>query len=377
MIKIKKYFGISFLLISVLIAFFLIRNKPTAKTDKFEKTIPYVEAMILMPQTIMATISSQGVVTPSHSLTLLSEVNTKVAWISSKLEIGSSFFKGDTLIKLEKRDYELALINAESNVLNAKLNLEREKAESDLATAEWNRVGDGTGSDLALRKPQLAQARATLAAAEANLESAQRNLKRTVFVAPFNGRVKAKNIDLGVAVFPGTVLGNIYDTEIFEVRLPITDQDLPFLGLNFDGKQILKSEQPDCKLFFGDSQIDAKIVRAEAEVDAVTRMMSIVSQINNADHSARKSNIAVGQFVQAEIKGVRILNVFVVPRDRVRKESIWVIDNFMKLYNRPVEILRFEKEFAIIGEGIQDGDRLLTSRVSSLINGITVTFDLE
>ena len=49
------------------------------------------------------------------------------------------FFRGDTLIKLEKRDYELALINAESNVLNAKLNLEREKAESDLATAEWNR----------------------------------------------------------------------------------------------------------------------------------------------------------------------------------------------------------------------------------------------
>ena len=90
-----------------------------------------------------------------------------------------------------------------------------------------------------------------------------------------------------------------------------------------------------------------------------------------------KSDIAVGQFVQAEIKGVRILNVFVVPRDRVRNESIWVIDNFMKLYNRPVEILRFEKEFAIIGEGIQDGDRLLTSRVSSLINGITVTFDLE
>ena len=70
MIKIKKYFGISFLLISVLIAFFLIRNKPTANTEKFEKTIPYVEAMILMPQTIMATISSQGVIMPSHSLTL-------------------------------------------------------------------------------------------------------------------------------------------------------------------------------------------------------------------------------------------------------------------------------------------------------------------
>ena len=46
------------------------------------------------------------------------------------MEEGSSFNRGDTLIKLDRRDYELALITAEANVLNAEVNLEREKAES-------------------------------------------------------------------------------------------------------------------------------------------------------------------------------------------------------------------------------------------------------
>ena len=39
-------------------------------------------------------------------------------------------------------------------------------------------------------------------------------------------------------VFPGTMLGSIYATQYFEVQLPITDQDVKFTGLSFDGLEI-------------------------------------------------------------------------------------------------------------------------------------------
>mgnify|MGYP003310334200 FL=1 len=231
---------------------------------------------MLLPQTVNASIASQGVISPESALALLSELNSKVDWISPSMETGSSFSKGDTLLILDKRDYELALITAESNVLNAEVNLEREKAESDLASKEWKRVGAGAVSDLALRKPQLAQAKATLAAAQATLERAQRNLKRTVFIAPFDGRVRTKNVDPGATIFPGTALGNIYATESFEVRLPIADQDVPFMGLNFNGRKIPEEKQLDVELSLGNSILKGKVVRAEAEVDPMTRMLSIV-----------------------------------------------------------------------------------------------------
>ena len=373
----KNYFGLLFLVISVVLAFLMIKNKSVAVSEDVEIDIPYVKTMMLLPQTVNASIASQGVISPESALALLSELNSKVDWISPSMETGSSFSKGDTLLILDKRDYELALITAESNVLNAEVNLEREKAESDLASKEWKRVGAGAGSDLALRKPQLAQAKATLAAAQATLERAQRNLKRTVFIAPFDGRVRTKNVDPGATIFPGTALGNIYATESFEVRLPIADQDVPFTGLDFNGRQIPEDKQLDVELSLSNSFLKGKVVRAEAEVDPITRMLSIVARIDNTPSVSNSNPIAVGQFVQAIIYGIEIPDVVVLPRTAVRDEGVWVVDTSMILYNRSVEVLRYENEFALIGEGIETGDRLLTSRLSSLVNGLKVTFELN
>jgi len=373
----KKYFGVLFLLISIALAIFMVKNKSMAVSEKVKAKIPYVKTMMLLNQTVNASIASQGVIAPESALTLLSELSSKVDWISPRMETGSSFTKGDTLLTLDKRDYELALITAESNVLNAEVNLEREKAESDLASKEWKRVGAGAGSDLALRKPQLAQARATLAAAQATLERAQRNLRRTVFIAPFDGRVRTKNVDPGATIFPGTALGNIYATESFEVRLPIADQDVPFTGLDFNGRQIPDDKQLDVELSLGNSFLKGKVVRAEAEVDPMTRMLSIVARIDNTPSVSKSSPIAVGQFVEAIIYGIEIPDVVVLPRTTVRDGGVWVVDTSMILYNRPVEVLRYENEFALIDEGIETGDRLLTSRLSSLVNGLKVKFDLN
>lgn len=373
--KMKKYIGLIFLIISLVLASLLISNKPIAVAKDEKKNTPYVKTMMLIPQNIKASISSQGVISPSSSITLISELNSKVDWISSKMQTGSSFQKNDTLLILDKRDYELALITAESNVLNAGVNLEREKAESDLASKEWKRVGAGTGSDLALRKPQLAQANATYAAAQAMLERAQRNLKRTVFIASFDGRVRLRNVDEGATVFPGTVLGNIYASESFEVRLPVADQDVPFTGLEFNGQQIKKLKQLDVQFFIGKSILSGRVIRAEAEVDPITRMLSVVAKIEN--NKENSNTIAVGQFVQATISGIDIENVTVLPRTAVRDGSVWIVDQELTLYKRSVETLRFENEFALIGEGLEKGDRLLTSRLSSLVNGLKVTFELN
>jgi RND family efflux transporter MFP subunit len=373
--KMKKYIGLIFLIISLVLASLLISNKPIAVAKDEKKNTPYVKTMMLIPQNIKASISSQGVISPSSSITLISELNSKVDWISSKMQTGSSFQKNDTLLILDKRDYELALITAKSNVLNAGVNLEREKAESDLASKEWKRVGAGTGSDLALRKPQLAQANATYAAAQAMLERAQRNLKRTVFIASFDGRVRLRNVDEGATVFPGTVLGNIYASESFEVRLPVADQDVPFTGLEFNGQQIKQLKQLDVQFFIGKSILSGRVIRAEAEVDPITRMLSVVAKIEN--NKENSNTIAVGQFLQATISGIDIENVTVLPRTAVRDGSVWIVDQELTLYKRSVETLRFENEFALIGEGLEKGDRLLTSRLSSLVNGLKVTFELN
>ena len=373
----KKYIGLIILAFSIIIAGVLIKSRPVAVPKENKEDLPYVKTMMILPRTVKASISSQGIVQPESELTLLSELNSRVEWLSTKMEAGSSFKEGDTLIVLDKRDYELALITAESEVLNAEVNLEREQAESELAKKEWKRVGAGSGSDLALRKPQMAQAKATYAAAKARLEQAKRNLSRTVFIASFDGRVRSTNIEIGTTVFPGTLLGNIYAISAYEIRLPIADQDIPFSGLEFNGQKIEESKRLDVMIIQGNNKWPAKIVRTESEIDPVTRMMAVVAKVDNSDRKMFTMPLAVGQFVQAKISGIEISEISVLPRSSVRNESVWVVDNQMLMQNRSVEVLRNEDEFALIGEGFEPGDKLLTSRVSSLVNGLKVTLELR
>jgi RND family efflux transporter MFP subunit len=373
----KKYIGLIILAFSIIIAGVLIKSRPVAVAKENKEDIPYVKTMMILPTTVKASISSQGIVQPESELTLLSELNSRVEWLSTKMEAGSSFKEGDTLIVLDKRDYELALITAESEVLNAEVNLEREQAESELAKKEWKRVGAGSGSDLALRKPQMAQAKATYAAAKARLEQAKRNLSRTVFIASFDGRVRSTNIEIGTTVFPGTLLGNIYAISAYEIRLPIADQDVFFSGLEFNGQKIEESKRLGVIIIQGDNKWPAIIVRTEAEIDPATRMMAVVAKVDNSDRKMFTTPLAVGQFVQAKISGIEISEISILPRSYVRNESVWVVDNQMLMQNRLVEVLRNEDEFALIGEGFEPGDKLLTSRVSSLVNGLKVTLELR
>ena len=69
-------------------------------------------------------------------------------------------------------------------------------------------------SDLALKKPQVAEARARLKAAQADLEQTRLNLDRTAISLPFSGRLVSTRVDVGQYVAPGSVLGRAFATDV-------------------------------------------------------------------------------------------------------------------------------------------------------------------
>ncbi len=369
---IKKYSPLIIILVSIIIFVLMIQLRPEAKFEE-PKIIPQlVETMVAYPSEVRAKISSQGTIRPEHEIFVTSELSGKVTWVSKNFLDGAGFQIGDTLMKIEKRDYELALISTESSLFQARLALEREEAEANLASIEWKRVGKGDASSLTLREPQLAQARAVLAAAEAAYEQSKRNLERTSIIAPFDGRVRKKMVDLGTNLIPGSRLADIYATASFEVRLPIADKDIPFLGIPLDGTSIDPSNRPEVRLStsYGGDELNTKgfIVRSESEIDPKTRMISAIATIpiSNAN-----SGFKVGMFVNAEINGLSFPGVTVVPRSSVKDNMIWVVVD-EKLRRKSVEVIRFEKDFAFISDGLNKNDRILITRLSSYVDGMPV-----
>ena len=374
----KKNIGITILILSIILTMLLVSNKKEADTIITEIDIPLVKVRPLIQNTINATIQSQGTIFPANEIIILSEINARVAWVSKKLDNGASFNKGDTLVKLDSRDYELALISAESNILNAKVNLEREQAEFDLANKEWERVGSGKASDLTLRKPQLAQAEAIWAASKAAVEQAQRNLDRTAIIAPFSGRVRNKNINVGSSLFPGTSIAKIYSTDFYEIRLPISDRDMFFTGLSFDGNYIAPSNQLDVLFRLDNNNVfKGKIVRTESEKDYKTKMVILIAKIDAKKNLGTNNILAIDQFLEAEIIGIELDKSIQIPRSMVRDSYVWVVDSKNKLRKRKVDLWRYEQENAIVKKGIYKGDYLLMSRMNTLIDGMLVEININ
>lgn len=371
-INFKKLTPFLIVFSSMVVFTLMIKLKPEAEFQKPNVIPQVVETMAAYPSEVRAKINSQGTIRPEHEIIITSEVSGKVEWISTKFLDGAGFSIGDTLMKIEKRDYELALISRESSLFQARLALEREEAEANLANIEWKRVGKGDASSLTLREPQLAQARAVLAAAEAAYEQSKRNLKRTEVIAPFDGRVRKKMVDIGANLVPGSRIADIYNTLNYEVRLPVADKDIPFLGIPLDGTTLSESSRPSVLLttsYGGDTfQANGYIVRSESQIDPKTRMISVIATI---PMNKMNKKLKVGMFVNAEIDGLSFKNITVVPRNAVKNDMIWVVEkNYLR--KKSVEVIRYEDDLAFIADGLNKNDRVLVTRLDSYVDGMPV-----
>ncbi len=371
----KKYTPLLILFGSLSIAVVMVLAKPEVQSTKRKFVPPVVETQPVIMQDVRVRIESQGTASPRTEILLMSEVSGKIEWVAAKLQRGAMFRSGDILVKLEKRDFELALIAAKSNLSQARVSYERERAESELATKEWDRINGGEASDLTLRKPQLAQAKALLVAAEAGYEQAERNLTRTEIKAPFNGRVRIKNVDVGMVVGPSVTIAQVYATDYVEVSLPIADQDLEFLDIPFDGRSIPVKDQPKVVLHtqYAGNMLSwqGKITRSAAEVDPRTRMLSVIAQVSDPyGQKGQSFPLKAGMFVKAEIEGKRFADIVVVPRYTVRDEKIWIVNDEGLLAQKDVNVLRYERDAAFVNGGLDTGEAILLTRLGVFVEGM-------
>ena len=351
-----------------IIVMLLIVSKPSVKPASKKYIAPLVKIDKVESEDIQVRIFSQGSVKSSKEIILSSEIAGKINWVSSKLQSGSQFNKNDILLTFDKRDFELALIVAESNLSQAMLGYERELAEFQLANKEWDQIGEGTGSSLTLREPQLNRAKSLLASAEAGYEQAQRNLDRCVIRAPFNGIVKSKNVDIGTVAGPGIPLAQIYSIDSVEIELPINQNELNFLDDNNMNKVILSNESYGIL-----NEWIGKIDRKSNSIDPRTRMQSVYAKVLEPYKKVKdKLPLKIGMYVNAEIIGVKINNSIKIPRDLINDNTVWIVNEENELEKRNVEILFFDKDYVVLKKGLNNGDQLLLTQLSIMIENMKV-----
>ncbi|MBF7074925.1 efflux RND transporter periplasmic adaptor subunit [Glaciecola sp. MH2013] len=337
------------LIITAAVLSALFSSKPEARRWGGDRPAPSVAVDIadIEVRDFEVWVDSYGTAEPLTQTGLVAEVSGRVNSVSEKIRAGASFKKGDVLVSLDSRDYEVEVDIAASAEADAQLRYLQEVAEAELAAQQWNKQPTTEAARLlALRKPQVAAAESALRAAKARLERAKLNLERTTIVAPFDGRVLTQMVDVGQVVSPSQMIANIYSTDAIEVRLPVKIADLEHLYLPSEsGSQLADdAEQPRVRLLgeLGSQtyQWDGIIVRSEGAFDPSTRMLYLVAQVDRPfENTDSRPAIRVGQFLRAQVQGSTLRDVIVIPRRAVSQDNMVSVADEGVLRKRRIEPL--------------------------------------
>ncbi|MDE0679962.1 MAG: efflux RND transporter periplasmic adaptor subunit [Gammaproteobacteria bacterium] len=354
----------------------LATRQPIAPSTP-EPVAPAVRVLRVNPGSERMVVHSQGTVLPRTEADLVPEVSGAVLWTSPNLVAGGYFQAGETLLRIDGRDYQNALERARSAV-------DRAMAEEEFARFDLKRLREMEARNLVsasdietgIRAARVAEA--DLASARAALSQAELDLSRTELRAAFAGLVRSEQVDPGQFVSRGDVIARLYAVDYLEVRLPIADQQLAYLDIPpMQRGELDESLAPGVELsadFAGQHyNWRGRIARTEAEIDARSRMVNVVARVRAGNGDPQYAPPPVGLFVQAEIQGRSAGNVAIVPRSAIRNgNQLLIVDENDRLRLRTVSVARIYGDDAYIDGGLEKGERVCISALQAVVDGMRV-----
>nr|WP_238486472.1 efflux RND transporter periplasmic adaptor subunit [Motilimonas eburnea] len=365
------------LAVAVCIAWYLSVNRPQATTRPAAKApVVNVAVLPLLPQTYTVELRSFGTIQPRSQGPLVSQVAGSITQLSPNFVVGGFFEQGEVLVEIDDRDYVAAEQIAQAALTQAKLALVEERARAEQAKRDWQRLGKGKATELVLRKPQLAAAQANVVSARAKLAQAKLDLERTKIRAPYAGRLLTKQADLGQFVGAGASLANIYAVDYVEVRLPLNQQQQALIHLPERYRQqtasvhrpaVTISAQLGRQTFSWQGEIE----RTEGALDSNSRQLYAIARIDDpyGQQNQDKPPLKIGQFVDANITGQVLTDVFVVPRDAVYQGNQVIVFEEGLLKRKTVDVVWASNDAFIVDGGLNVGEQLVTTPLGNIVSG--------
>ncbi len=402
----------------------LVMAEEPARAQPVEEALP-VEAMVVAREDVPVTISGFGEANALDEVDITPEVPGRVVAVHPRLEVGEVIAEGDTLFRIDPRDYRAQLERARAQVLQwensiARLQKQREIDTQRLETLrrsfrlgeeefgrvrtlfEEDEVGTRSGVDqaeismnqameqrdtlaqqVALYPARIAEAEASLAAAKADRDLAEVSLERTELVAPFDARVKRVSVEKGQYVSPGNAVLTLANDSMLEIAVPIDSIEarrwLQFTERRPSGTNnawfnetkpvtctIRWTEEPEQHAWQG------TLARIEA-FDPDSRTLTVAVRVEGEQAISQRGEglpLVDGMFCEVDIPGKTMEQVMAVPRWAVSfEDTLYVANEEDRLELREVEVAHTQGEQSFVRSGIEPGDTVVVTRlVNPLLN---------
>lgn len=398
----------------IAVAKHLYDTKPVAKRIKPVIPPPLVETINLKPIDRVVVINSMGKVISSQNISLKSRVSGFVIETSPEFILGGIYRKGDVMLKLDPKDFELSLKQQEAMLQKAEASLKLEMGKQEVARSELRLMQQTSrqpinNTNLALRVPHLEQIKAEISAIKVDIDKARLNLERATVRAPFNCMIISTDVEVGSQISSQESLAKISGIDEYHVEVTVPVDQIKWINFpknSTQGSDVIITTKDGEKH-------QGEVLRLLGSLSDKSRLARILISIKDPLCLKRgcgiKSPLLIDSYVQADIQGKSVENIFSLPRAAVRDgNKIWLVENRknsrdletknsndsetdksnagdnsknLTLLIKTIEPLWKERESVYIKNSVKDGDTnagvatgdmLVVSELSSPVDGMVV-----
>lgn len=354
-------------------SFSMFKEEPEKKSRA--EYIPIVRVFETEISKQNITVNGNGTLEARTRINLVPQVGGRVVYIHPDLRAGGKFKADEVLIEIENIDYKLAVTQSEAEVARAETVLELEKAEADAAREEWLEINpDKPVPTLVGRAPQIKEANSELQSAIASLAQAKLNLQRTQVKMPFAGRVVEAMIDVGEVISANQNVGIVYDSEIYEIPVPLPLDELRWITVK-DKNTGQSGSQVTIYVPLGGELIPLKgeVTRVESELQSASRFARVIVTLLSENIPGHlESKVIPGMFMDVSIYSSEAFEVSSLPNKALRRgNTLWMIENENTLKIIDANMLyQFDNEFFV--QNIMPGSLIVISDLNVVTENMKV-----
>lgn len=366
--KIKKRYFVICILIIVFsgagIIHYLMKNHVTYETKKLKRC------------TITQVVEASGTINPVNTVSVGSTVSGLIE--SIYVDFNSQVKKGQLLAQIDPRTFQATVEQQRASVANEEANVARLQAVTEMARKTYVRYKnlysknfiakselDQAESDYLSNLAQVAAAKAQVTQSRASLSTAETNLGYTKIIAPVDGTIVSREIDVGqpvAASFQAPELFTIaQDLTKMQIEVSVSEADIGKVAVGQDVTYTLDGYQ--------DSVFQGKVTQVRISPTTVSNVVTytVIVNVNNED-----LKLIPGMTANVSIITDKSENVLCAPSlalkynpntdgTRYKTQGIWVLEK----NNKPkrVEIqtgASNDSKVEVISDELKEGDKIIT-----------------
>jgi multidrug efflux system membrane fusion protein len=294
-------------------------------------------------EAIVRNVVVSGRTEPNRSVEIKAETEGRIVELGA--DRGAAVLEGEKIVSLDVRDRDALIEEAEALIAQNQLQYEAAKRLQ--------------GQQL-IAEVQIAEAKARLVSAQTALERIQLDLARTTIVAPFDGLLEERVVELGDYVAIGDPVGQIVDNDPLIAVGEVSEREIGNIAVGTAGRaQLVNGET-----------IEGTVRYVSPVADPNTRTFRIEVAIPNADNRLPAGMTAELRLPAAEIEA-HFLSPALLTLDDAGNIGVKTVDDWGRVRFHEVEIVQSASDGVWV-TGLPDEVAIITVGQGFVADGETV-----